>query len=338
VNGRDARRIAGVLAALVLFAGCVTATTEAAAVTTSPGSGGIGVRLLADGPGSSAGPLSLSYVVERMAPGSQLTRQVEVSNTTDVTSQIAVYAAGAGIVRNQFAFAPGTAGDQLSEWTSIGRSVLSLAPGAVARESLTIAVPASAPSGERYAVIWAELSAPSPTQRGVRLVNWVGIRMYVSVGPGGMPAPAFTVGPLSTSRSSSGNLLVVATVHNIGQAALDITGGLSLSHGPGGLSAGPFPIEIGTLLPPGHSVIERGQLDSQIPRGPWKAVLALSSSGTRHHSVATITFPTAPVGGGGRTPAAPFVLAALLLLMILVLAGVAMLLSRRRRHGLTPSA
>lgn len=236
----------------------------------------------------------------------------------------------------KFAFAPGTTGDQLSDWTTVGQSVLRLVPGAVVQDDVAIAIPSGASSGERYAVVWAQISAPSPTQSGLRLINRVGVRMYVSVG-GGAPAPAFTVSSPTAGRSSSGNPLVLAKVHNIGQAALDITGELTLSDGPGGLSAGPFPVELGTLLAPDHSVIERAQLARDIPRGPWRAVLTLSSDGAQHSSAATLTFPGGPALVKGRTLTAPLILAGLIVLTLLSAVGIGVSLSRRRHLGFKPA-
>ena len=42
--------------------------------------------------------------------------------------------------------------------------------------------------------------------------------------------------------------MVLATVHNTGGRALDMNGTLQLPAGPGGLSAGPFPANLGVTL------------------------------------------------------------------------------------------
>jgi hypothetical protein len=156
--------------------------------------------------------------------------------------------------------------------------------------------------------------------------------MYVSVGKGGMPAAEFTVGSLLVGRLANGNPTVGAQVRNTGPAALDISGELSLSDGPGGLSAGPFPITLGTMLAPSHSVIERVALDGEIPKGPWRAELRLSSDGTQRSSIATITFPTGSVAEEHSSIAALPILAALLFLALLLTTGGAV--ARSRRHSL----
>jgi hypothetical protein len=280
---------------------------------------------------SSAEPLTLTYVVERIAPGTRVLRYVEISNTTPALVDIAVYPAGASYVHNKFSFAPGRAADSLSSWTTVAQSILHLAPGASVTDAVTINVPKRATAGEHYAVVWAEVSAPSPTESGVRLVNRVGVRMYVSVGKGGLPVAAFTVGSLAAGRLTNGSALVTAKVRNIGLAAIDISGTLTLSKGPAGLSAGPFPVTLGTMLAPDHSVLERMALGGQIPRGPWRADLALSSNGTRRNSIDTLTFPALALPGGKRSLATP--LAASVVLVLIVLAtGSSVVFSRRRQR------
>ncbi len=321
----------GLAFGLTLLAGSLLAPSAATAASMPMSSGGIGIRLLSGASSSSSGPLALAYIVERLSPGSRVTRRIEISNTTDATADIVVFAAAAGIAEGKFSFAPGRSGDSLSSWTTIAHSVLHLASGATVLDAVTINVAKRASSGERYAVVWAEVSAPSPTHSGVRLVNRVGIRMYVSVGKGGLPAAEFTVGSLVASRGANGDPLVAAVVHNVGQAALDITGELRLSHGPGGLSAGPFPVTLGSLLAPDHSAVERTELDNQVPRGPWRADLTLSSDGTQRSSVTMITFPPSASASGKRSLSGPLMLAALVVLTLMLAAGTSILFSRRRR-------
>jgi len=145
-----------------------------------------------------------------------------------------------------------------------------------------------------------------------------------------MPAAEFTVGPLAAGRSENGDPTVDAQVHNMGLAALDITGELTLSEGPRGLSADPFPVTLGTMLAPGQSATERVELDGEIPRGQWRADLSLSSAGTQRSFVAMITFPVKTLTESGRSLATPVVLAALVVLVLLLAAASSILVSRRR--------
>ena len=56
----------------------------------------------------------------------------------------------------------------------------------------------------------------------------------------GAPTSNFAIGPLRARRSATGEALVVSTVRNSGHSTLDLSGDLSLSHGPDGLRAGPI--------------------------------------------------------------------------------------------------
>jgi hypothetical protein len=253
--------------------------------------GSIGIRLVDAPPDSAGNPLARLYVIDRVAPGSSISRRVEISNSTSSTAEVTVYATAAGLRRGSFAFAPGQSRNELSTWTSVSRRVLRVPTDGKAIDTLRIKVPKDASFGERYAVIWAEVSTPSSTAGGVRLVNRVGVRMYVSIGPGGSARSNFAIGTVVGRRSRSGQPLVIAQVHNSGGRTLDISGTLTLSRGPGGLRAGPFPIELRTALEPGRSDRVNAQLDRRLPRGPWRARMRLKSGRLQRVAVGTITFP-----------------------------------------------
>jgi hypothetical protein len=323
------------LIGLLLLAGIlVPASSAFAAGQPASGADSIGIRLIAL-PGTSPDALARSYVVDQLAPGASVTRTVEIDNTTSATADISVYPAGASIVGGNFSFGAGTDQDELSSWTSLSNDVVRLAPGTEATDTLTIKVPANASSGQRYAVLWAQVSSRPATAGGVKEVNRVGVRMYVSIGPGGAPPSNFAIGSLAAERSSSGTRLVVATVDNTGQSTLDITGDVALSRGPGGLRAGPFAATLGTVLAPHTSELVTARIDSALPRGPWRADLSLASGRTQRSAVGTITFPrnTAVASAGSHLRT----LVVILLLALLVIAGLVLffvLLGRRsRRRG-----
>jgi hypothetical protein len=130
-----------------------------------------------------------------------------------------------------------------------------------------------------------------PTGVGITLVSRVGVRMYITVGPGGGTPPKFTLTSLAAARSSSGDALVVSEIHNTGANTLDLTGVLMLTHGPGGLGAGPFRATMGSLLSPGSSEPVTVRLPPNFPRGPWRALLRVSSGTLTMSRSATLTFP-----------------------------------------------
>jgi hypothetical protein len=279
------------LIALSVVLGMIVPATLAAARSQQPmtGSGSIGIRIVDVPAAAHNDPLALSYIVNPMRPGTSVRRRLEISNGTGSTASVAVYPAAASLTQGGFAFAAGHTRNDLASWTSLNRAVMRLAPGTAALETVTIRVPKDASSGEHHAVIWAEVSTSG--SGGVRLANRVGIRMYVSIGPGGAAPSNFQVGAITARRSALGQPFVVATVHNIGQRTIAISGSLTLSNGPGGVRAGPFPVKLGPPLGPGRSRSVAVRLDKLLPRGPWRAQLRLQGRSIRRLVEATITFP-----------------------------------------------
>jgi hypothetical protein len=290
-------------------------------------SGGIGVRLV-DVPAASRDPLARSYIVGTLAPGTSVRRRVEIRNSTMMPADVVVYPGAAGFRRGNFSFASGRARNELAAWTSVSRGAVRLQPGTSVFETVTINVPKSASSGERYAVIWAAVSGPAPAGGGVTLVNRVGVRMYVSIGPGGAPPASFAIGVLTAERSATGEPLVVAKVRNNGRQTLAISGSLTLSNGPGGLRAGPFPVALRAALEPGGTELARVLLDRRLPRGPWRAELRLTSGPIERQAAATITFPPS-VAVAKPTAPSPLLRGGLLLLGLLAIALLLLFFTRR---------
>ncbi len=273
----------------------VIAALGVTVVTTGPASaaapGRIGIRLLADPSVASAELLGHAYIADRIAPGARVTRQIEISNSTPSTANISVYAAGATQRQSVFGFAPGRSANELSSWTSVNRHVVRVPSRTKTLDTVTINVPKNASSGERYAVVWAEVSAKASAAGGVRLVNRVGIRMYLSIGPGGAPPSRFVIRSIVATRSTTGSRVLVASIHNSGRRTLELSGTLILSNGPGRLSAGPFPVKLGSALAPTDTRPLTLRLDKRLPRGPWRVQLHLTSGPVAHTAVATLTFP-----------------------------------------------
>ena len=224
----------------------------------------------------------------------------------------------------------------LTTWITTNRHHVSLAPHASTMVTVTINVPREASSGERYGVIWVQETSRVPSSSGVAIkeINRVGVRIYLSVGPGGAPASDFAIASLTATRSAHGQPIVRAQVRNTGGRALDITGYLKLSQGPGGLTAGPYKIEADITLAPGQSSRVTMVLSNQLPDGPWRALIALTSGLTKRQATATIRFP------GSAARAKPvisgyLILAAVLLMLILALLA-AWLIRRNRRSPPAP--
>jgi hypothetical protein len=328
------------LIAIVLLAVALSVVPERTAVAapSGPDPGSIGIKLVAVPGTPPDGSLASSYIVSRMAPGASVTRSVEIDNTTKASAEVSVYSAAASVIGGSFSFAPGRDGNELSRWTSVNRPGLRLAPGSESLDALRIGVPTNASPGERYAVLWAEVSGSPPTTGGVELVNRVGIRMYISIGRGGALPSNFSVGAPAAKRTTTGEPVVIATVRNTGQTILDISGSLSLSQGPGGLSAGPFAVRVSPILSPRDSELVTVPLDRELPLGPWHANLALTSGLIHRSAAATITFPhnlaAAPKPAETNFPV--LILVVFGLLLLLVMTTVALLASRRRVVRMRP--
>jgi hypothetical protein len=264
----------------------------AAATAAFAAEGGIGIRLIDIPESAAADPRARLYVVDHLAPGATISRRVEISNTSATAVDVVTYAAAARIENGSFIGSDAQTANELTRWTTVSPEVSRLAAGEVSTVVVTITVPIDAAPGERFGVVWAEAGSASALGTGVVVINRVGIRMYISVGPGGPPAADFAVTSLRASRSANGAPEVSATVVNTGGRALDIGGSLTLSDGPGGLSAGPFDVTLGVTLAIGSTEEVRIVLDPQVPNGPWTASITLSSGLTERSAVAVIEFPT----------------------------------------------
>jgi hypothetical protein len=275
------------VAALLLGVLIAPASGLAASSRASAEASGIGVKLVNAPTSSATNPLARSYIAGTFPAGAQLTANVEVSNTTARPQTISIYAAGARVRAGVFSFAAGRAENELSRWTDVSRSRLQLPPGAATIVKVHVRIPANASRGERYSVVWASVNALGAL--GVRLVNRVGIRMYLSVG--GAAAPEYMISTPRASRTQNGAPRVSAIVKNTGPSTITVSGSMTLSHGPGGLRLGPFHLGLARPLAPGASRRIAVQLTSQLPRGPWRVVVALTSGATSHRATTTMTFP-----------------------------------------------
>jgi hypothetical protein len=275
-------RLGGAVAGALLLALAATGSARAAG-------GGIGLRLLDVPSVASLDPRARIYIVDHLAPGTVIHRRIEITNTTASGARVVLYPAAAGLGKGSFLAAAGHARNELSTWTRVRPGASKIAAGRPMQAVVTIAVPRDAAPGERYGVVWAEVRS-APPSGGITQVNRVGVRLYLSVGPGGRPPADFTINALTTTRTAEGQPAVIAKVHNTGGRALDMSGTLRLGAGPGGLKAGPFPATLGTTLAIGASERVTIPLDRRLPVGPWKARVDLHSGLIERHAQATITF------------------------------------------------
>ncbi|MDX6198258.1 MAG: hypothetical protein QOJ79_1409 [Actinomycetota bacterium] len=283
-------RRAAPAAFLVTGAALLSALSLPALAADAPPPPGLGIRLLEAPTARADDPRAKTYVVDRIAPGATISRAFEITNGDNDAMNVILYTAPAQISGGSFSIRDRGVPGEIVNWTTITPTTVSIAPHSRARARLSVHVDPKAAPGEYYGGIVAERPA-ARSDKGVVVSLRVAIRMYLSVGPGGEPPSDFTIDTLTAERAPTGEPLVVAQVHNTGGRALDMSGQLRLSKGPGGLSAGPFNATLGTTLGVGQSEPVTVKLDKSLPNGPWLARLDLASGLVKRAATATITFP-----------------------------------------------
>jgi hypothetical protein len=277
------------------------AFAPAAGVAAQVKSGSLELRLLEAPSARRDDPRARIYIIDHLAPGDSISRKIGLTNNSNTTLRVALYSGAAEVANGRFVPLAGSGGNDVAGWTTISPSAVDARPSEEATATVTIAVPPDAAPGEHYGVAWAQLPQSTPKGGGPSEVNRVGIRIYLSVGPGGEPASDFVIDSLVAQRTTSGTPVVVARVRNTGGRALDMNGSLRLEDGPGGLNAGPFPARLGTTLGIEQSEPVTVALDKQVPDGPWKATMTLRSGLVERSATATIRFPH---GRGAADPVA----------------------------------
>jgi hypothetical protein len=281
-----------------------SAFTIPAIASPAPEAGTIGLRLLDQPADSTDDPRAQIYIVDHLAPGTEIQRRIEVS-TTNAAAQVHLYAAAATIIGGSFLGEPGETPNDLSTWTSVTPGDINMGSDQIATATVTITVPSDAAPGEHYGVVWAEARS-SAADDGVIQVNRVGIRLYLSIGAGGPPAADFEISSLIAGNSGEGTRTVVANVTNTGGRALDISGELNLRSTSGDLQAGPYAADLGSTLAIGLTEPVTITINTDLPAGPWDAQLTLRSGLVERAAVAELTFPTAGTSLAiSATPLAP---------------------------------
>src|SRR6202167_4927617 len=227
------RRVLAIVAfaAFTVAVGTPVSVSTAAPVLIAPvarggaePAGSIGVQLLDVPLSVYADPRARLYIIDHLHPGTTIHRRIEISNTTPSTVHIVTYPAAAAISQGAFVGAAAHTPNELSTWTSVLPGTANVPSGGHAIATVTIAVPRDAPPGEQYGVVWAETRSPAPPAAGIPRVSRVGIRLYLSVGPGGAPASRFTIESLTGRRSPDGQPERLARGHNTAGRALDMSG------------------------------------------------------------------------------------------------------------------
>ncbi|MBW3620201.1 MAG: peptidase [Actinobacteria bacterium] len=279
---RTALLIAAVASAAISF-------PAAAAEADGDSDGHVGIRLVDIPAERFEDPRARLYIIDHVAPGTTIERRVEVTNTTGSELQLGLSVGAAAVSDGSFHSVDDDPASPIVGWATVTPDQVSVPAGEARETTVRIDVPPTAEDGEYYAAIWAE--PPSAQVGATTVVNRVGIRVYLSIGEGAEPLSDFSIDDLVASRTSDGAPAVDATLTNRGGRALDISGELLLSDGPGGVVAGPFTAEPGTSVGVGQTARMTFHLDPELPAGPWLAEVVARSGLIERAAEATIEFP-----------------------------------------------
>nr|WP_176704694.1 hypothetical protein [Arthrobacter sp.] len=244
-----------------------------------------------------------------------------------------VYPGAASINGGSFVGGNDPAINDLTTWIALDRPQLELASGDSAEVTVTIDVPKDAPEAEQYAAIWAEVREEPAEGSNVVQASRAGIRVYLSVGEGNGKPADFNIELLTAGRDAATNPQVSTKVTNSGGRALDVSGELTLTDGPGGISAGPFPVGQATTIAPGQTGEVLTVLDPEIPNGPWNARVELRSGLVEREAQASITFPDAGQGAVVAPDKRPNTTLIVIGVAVLLLAAALILWWVRRRNS-----
>lgn len=294
--------------------------------------GSIGIRLMEAPVAERDNPRAYQFIVDHVPPDTTMQRRIEVANQSGRPQTVDLSAGAATVDHGDFTWAEDATGNELTSWISFSSGQLQLRPWEKRPVTVTIKIPADAPAGEQYAVLWAAVAA-QPADGGITIVNRVGIRIYLDVGAGGAPRSDFMIGDFTASRRADGVPGLSVVVRNTGGRAIDVSGALNLTSGPAGTRAGPFRTDATTTLRPGESGTVTVTLPASLPNGPWQAELSLASGAVSHVAQAPVTFPDPAAPPRVTRPSAAHrtALIAAAGVAALLLATVGLLVRRRRR-------
>ncbi|KAA0918920.1 hypothetical protein [Dietzia sp. ANT_WB102] len=268
-------------------------------------SGGFGIRIGEVPVNLADNPRAATYIIDNVPPGKRLERQIVVSSTMAERTTFDLYVGAAHVNDEGYQAEPRGATNALTTWTSLDKTEVTLDPGQEEVVTVSVDVPADAPEIEQYALIWMSTKVDENNPDAVQAVSRVGIRMYLSVGTGDGPRPSFSIDSLLPIRLGDGTAAVKAVLENSGARAVEVSGTLDLTDGPGGLSVPA--VESGGKTIPADS---RGELiievpnSGEFPAGPWSASVTLDSGYGKETAAAEISFPDqgegepVPVKGG----------------------------------------
>lgn len=301
------RRMFGVIMLAAAAGTLIPAAAAMAGVRSSPGPGmqRFGVRLV-DVPVSEAhNPRGLRYIIDFLHSGTVIHRRIYIENLEAHPVTFGVYPDAAKITRGSFVGDAGRTRSELTRWVSLAHPTVKLAPHGHVMDMVTIRVPRDATRGEHYGVVWVQQVSRGRDSKGVtiREIARVGIRIYLAVGKGGAPPTRYAITSITGHLSPRGRRSVTAEVHDTGGRAIDVSGTVTLTNGPGGISATAIPLRQALTLAPGQSDRITFYPSRSLPLGSWLATVRLVSGITRVKASATISFSSGPATAAWVAPA-----------------------------------
>lgn len=300
---------------------------------------GLGIGIAEVPTGLADDPRAHVYVVDTVDPGATFERRLTVSNGTDEPLPVRLYPTAAS-VEDGWAVAEGEEPTGAAAWITITPERIEVPAHGRTQVTARFRVPDDAPGGEHYGAIVAE--RPAVTQDGVAVIHRAAVRVYLAVTGSGGEAPTtdFEIDTLAPGRTDEDVPYVLVGLSNTGGRAIDATGELFLTDGPGGISGGPYPVSTARTIAPGGRGTVAIALDPGIPAGPWTARAEMRSGALERTAEATITFPAEPGTEAEPVDAVPILrdrtflvpLAGGMLALAIALVAWVWWLVRRRRH------
>ena len=332
------RRLPGVLG-LALAAGTLfPAAGAAAGAPPPPAPQRFGVRLVDVPVAEAHNPRAYRYIIDYPPAAAVIHRRIMILNEESHPAHFTVYPDAAQISHGSFVGDDGATRSELTSWIRVRHPQLTLRPHSTGTDMITIRVPRAPTRGEHYGVIGFEQRPAATRPRVSRSTRWPGLGPDLPGGrPGRRAADQFHHLRRHRAPHPPGALVITAQVRNTGGRAVDLDGTAWLTGGPGGTSAGPYPVRQVITIAPGQSYPVTFIPGRRLPAGPWHARISLVSGFTQRTASATILFSRAAAGRwAGWT-----VLAWIARLLAAALAGASFLLRRTMRARAmvrTPSA
>ncbi len=278
------------LALLAMFASVAATSTAVAHAADPMPVTGVGVALV-NPQIDPADPRTQTAIVGNLDPGATTQRRVRVTNNTPQAQTVDVYVGAASEWNQQFTVADRGTTNRLTGWNSVDRPQVQLSSGQSTEVAVTVAVPADAPVGNQYAVVWAQPVAAGGG--GVGTQTRAGVREYVTVGAGAGQSADFQIRSLAGERDVNGRAVVVATVHNSGTRAVDLESELTLSKA--GTVIGPVPADR-VVVAAGADTVVRFVIPGTVSDGSWQAHVTSRAGAVVRELTSTVTWGTS--GGG----------------------------------------